>query len=72
MLFVPGEDSTGRQDAFLVGESALERSPAFAVDVGDQTFSLRLNRVRDRGRGWVLAGFEISSMRKRDPMQAAA
>jgi hypothetical protein len=71
MLFVPGNDSTGRQDAFLVSDSAPVHGQAFEATVGDQTFSLRLNRVRDRGRGWVLAGFEIFGMRKHDPMEAA-
>lgn len=72
MLFVPGQDSTGRQDAFLVSESALLQGRAFEAEVGDQAFSFRLNRVRDRGRGWLLAGFEIFGMRKVGPLLAAA
>lgn len=72
MLFVPGKDESGRQDAFLIAESALADRTPFDAEVGDQTFSLRINRVRDRGAGWVLAGFEISAMHKRAPLQAAA
>jgi hypothetical protein len=72
MLFVPGQDSTGRQDAFLVSESAMVQGRAYDAAVGDLTFSFRLNRVRDRGRGWLLAGFEIFGMRKVGPLLAAA
>jgi hypothetical protein len=72
MLFVPGQDSTGRQDAFLVSESGMVQGRSFDAAVGDQAFSFRLNRVRDRGRGWLLAGFEIFGMRKVDPLRAAA
>jgi len=72
MLFVPGGDSSGRHDAFLVTESTMLRGQAFEAQLGDQTFSFRLNRVRDRGRGWMLAGFEIFGMEKRGPVKAAA
>ncbi len=72
MLFVPGKDPSGRHDAFLITESALADRTPFEAQIGDQTFSLRINRVRDRGPGWVLAGFEISAMRKRAPLSVAA
>jgi len=72
MLFVPGQDSSGRHDAFLVTESTMLRGESFETELGDQTFSFRLNRVRDRGRGWMLAGFEIFGMEKRGPARAAA
>ncbi len=71
MLFVPGDDSSGRHDAFLMPDSAPVQGLAFEATVGDHTFTLRMNRVRDRGRGWILAGFEISGMRKHDPMTTA-
>ena len=58
-LFVPGDDASGRRDAFLMGESAFSAERAFRVQAGDEAFTLRLNRIRGRGRGWVLAGFEI-------------
>ena len=71
MLFVPGDDSTGRHDGFLMPDSAPVQGLAFEATVAGQTYSIRLNRVRDRGRGWVLAGFEIFDMRKNDPMKVA-
>jgi len=58
-LFVPGDDASGRRDAFLMPESAFSSERAFRVQAGDEAFTLRLNRLRARGRGWVLAGFEI-------------
>jgi hypothetical protein len=65
LLFVPGDDSCGRHDACLVSERAFaERAKSKIVAPADGVdFTLRLNRVRDRGRGWVLAGFEVATAR---------
>jgi hypothetical protein len=72
VLFVPGADSSGRQDALLVAESSPIQGQMFDAEVDGTVFTLRLNRVRDRGRGWILAGFEITAARKRLPVDAAA
>ena len=32
---------------------------AFETRAAGETFTFRLNRVREQGRGWVMAGFEI-------------
>jgi hypothetical protein len=72
MLFVPGADPSGRQDAFLVAESAPIQGQVFDTEVDGRIFTLRLNRVRDRGRGWLLAGFEITGVRKHLPVDKAA
>ena len=45
-------------------ESTPIQGQIFEAEVDDRIFTLRLNRVRDRGRGWVLAGFEITDVRK--------
>ena len=58
-LFVPGQDTSGRHDAFLVPEGDFERHAAYGVTLDDKSFHLRFNRVRLKGRGWVLAGFEL-------------
>lgn len=58
-LFVPGQDTSGRHDAFLVPEGDFERQAVYTAAVGTQAFQLRFNRVRTKGRGWVLAGFEV-------------
>lgn len=59
LLFVPGEDESGRHDACLVTERAYTEGAPLDAYVGDFVYTFRFNRPRDRGRGWVLAGFEI-------------
>ena len=58
-IYVPGGDDSGAQDAFLVPEKVLQEHVSHDVRLGDDLFTIQLNRVRRKGRGWVLAGFEI-------------
>jgi hypothetical protein len=58
-LFVPGSDESGRHDAFLVSESTYQQHSTLRTRAGSNSYQLRFNRVRGRGRGWLLAGFEI-------------
>jgi hypothetical protein len=58
-IFVPGADGTGRRDGFLVSYRALESPEPHTLAAGGRTYSLAFNRVRQHGRGWALAGFEI-------------
>ena len=58
-LYVAGDDASGRRDAFLVPETSFSHERAYRAIAGDERYTLRFNRVRERGRGWVLAGFEI-------------
>jgi hypothetical protein len=58
-VFVPGADASGRHDAFLVPENLRRENAAFRARAGNDLYKLRFNRVRNKGRGWVLAGFEI-------------
>jgi len=58
-IFVPGEDASGRQDAFVVPYRLLESSERFLVRRNGRDFALGFNRVRRRGRGWALAGYEM-------------
>ncbi len=62
-LYVPGEDDSGRHDAFLVPESTFEEPSAYDVRIEERRLTIRLNRTRARGRGWVLAGFEVLPVR---------
>jgi hypothetical protein len=62
-VFVPGADDSGRHDAFLLPEK-LVRDNAFRTRAGNDLYKLRFNRVRNKGRGWVLAGFEIVTAEK--------
>ncbi|HET7729106.1 MAG TPA: hypothetical protein VFK48_03650 [Usitatibacter sp.] len=69
-LFVPGDDESGRRDAFLVSESAFQQQHVYVARVGEDAFPLRFNRVRAKGRGWMLAGFEIVPVRRQAPVEA--
>jgi hypothetical protein len=71
VVFVAGMDSNGRQDACMVTERDFDERSRMEVVVDGRKFRLRLNRARERGRGWVLAGFEVASARGVDPIEAA-
>lgn len=58
-VFVAGTDGSGRHDAFLLPENLQRDNAAFRARAGNDIYKLRFNRVRNKGRGWVLAGFEI-------------
>jgi hypothetical protein len=60
-IFVPGDDASGRRDAFLMSESRHRDGQVFRARSDDDVFLVRMNRVRMRGRGWVLAGFEVEA-----------
>ena len=62
-LYVPGDDDSGRHDAFLVPESTFEEPSAYDVRIEERKLTIRLNRTRARGRGWVLAGYEVLPVR---------
>jgi hypothetical protein len=59
-IYVAGADASGSQDSFLVPEKALNDPSSREVVIGDQQFTIHFNRVRRKGRGWALAGFEIT------------
>jgi len=59
MLFVAGDDESGRRDGFLFPAWGFELQAEYEARLGAASFRLRFNRVRMQGPGWVLAGFEI-------------
>lgn len=63
LLFVPGEDGSGRHDACLVSERTFDQAAALESHSGDAVYTLRFNRSRERRRGWVMAGFEVVGSR---------
>ncbi len=63
MLYVPGADDSGRNDAYLTSEETADGRSLFDTSVGEDIFTFRFNRVRERGRDWVMAGFEITAVR---------
>jgi len=58
-IYIPGCETSGAQDAFLVPEKIVIDGSSHDARIGDDVFTLRFNRVRRKGRGWALAGFEI-------------
>ncbi|HUQ29880.1 MAG TPA: hypothetical protein VM051_14885 [Usitatibacter sp.] len=63
-IYVPGRDDSGALDAFLVPEKILLDASSHEVRVGEDVFTIQFNRVRRKGRGWALAGFEILSAKR--------
>src|SRR5438445_2983981 len=58
-IFVPGEDDSGSKDGFLVPEKILQEQASYGAVIGEKAYTIQFNRVRRKGRGWVLAGYEI-------------
>ena len=46
-----------------MAESDFRPRESFEVRFDDRVFVVRMNRVRYHGRGWHLAGFEVSEER---------
>ncbi|HZZ91205.1 MAG TPA: hypothetical protein VFE23_01515 [Usitatibacter sp.] len=65
LVHVPGAEASGRDDAYLVTESQLRSGATLRTEVGQRSYDLCLDRVRDRGPGWVLAGFGIRAVAAR-------
>jgi len=65
-IHVPGADASGAQDAFVVHEKVLNEPEAYEAMLGEERFTLQFNRLRRKGRGWALAGFEILEARRVD------
>jgi hypothetical protein len=62
-VFAPGADASGRHDSFVVPYRLLEAKARFFVSRGGREYAFELNRVRRRGRGWAMAGFEMVDAR---------
>ena len=60
---MPSEDASGHVDALLIAENDFDPRESLEVRFDDRSFVLRMNRVRYHGRGWHLAGFEVSEER---------
>ena len=64
LMFVPGGDASGRHDGFLVSDVTFEKGGRVEVVAESLNFTVKFNRVRSRGRGWVLAGYEVVGVGK--------
>jgi hypothetical protein len=63
-LYVPGRDPSGRHDAYLGTDANAAHPEPMRVRAGDEIYAVRLNRVRERGRGWALVGFEVMNVQR--------
>ncbi len=66
LLYVPGLEPSGTDDGFLVSDAVFTKGGRIGVAVESMCYTLRFNRVRERGRGWVLAGFEVTDVATRE------
>jgi hypothetical protein len=64
LLYIPGAEESGQHDAYLTSKESAAQRDLFETTAGDDTFTFRFNRVRESGRGWVMAGFEITAWRR--------
>jgi hypothetical protein len=64
MLWIQGDDASGSRDGYLVSERAYDEALTYEVRGVQNAYSFRFNRVRERGRGWILAGFEVLGARR--------
>ena len=72
VLFIPGEDPAGRDDAFLVPDADYETRIAQLACTPSGQYRVRFNRIRTRGRGWLLAGFEVTPAAVARPVPSLA
>jgi hypothetical protein len=68
LLYIPGLDDSGRHDAYLTSQGIASARNVFETTVGEHVFTFRFNRIRDGGRGWVMAGFEVTAARPVVPL----
>ena len=72
ILYLPGEDDTGRGDTMILDEKHFQHDGRYELAFDDRVFEARLNRLMRRGRGWVSAGYEVIGVRKRLPSEMLA
>ena len=70
-IYLPGREASGHLDTLLVAEPDFTVRERFEVGFDDRTFVIRMNRVRYHGRGWHLAGFEVSEEKAPGQAQGA-
>ena len=63
-----GTDASGSQDSFLVPDKSLNDLVSREAVIAGQQFTIRFNRVRRKGRGWALVGFEIMAAKPSAPV----
>jgi hypothetical protein len=59
LAYVADSDVGGRNDAFLASERTFSEGGTMAARIGDTVYTFKLDRILERGRGWVLSGFRV-------------
>ena len=63
-IFAPMDGRRNRADSLILSEATYSIGKNFIVPAGDATFHVRLNRVLERGDGWLRAGYQVMSKKK--------
>jgi hypothetical protein len=58
-LYIPGADSSGKQDSLVVVTGQFDSSRAVAIRTPEGEFRVRMNRIIRKGADWINARFEI-------------
>lgn len=61
LLFIPGKDGSGRDDACLIDPATFARGTAIPALVHGVPYAFHFTRPCESGRGWMLARFEIKA-----------
>ena len=60
-LFLPGQDANGKLDALLLQTHDFIAGSAFAIEIAEARYNVRMNRIIRKGADWIKARFEIES-----------
>ena len=60
-LYLPGQDTNGKQDAIVVRAGEFTSAHGFVVRTGGSEYRIRLNRIIKKGADWIKARFEIEA-----------
>jgi len=60
-LFLPGQDANGKLDALLLQTRDFIAGSAFAIEIAEARYNVRMNRIIRKGADWIKARFEIES-----------
>jgi hypothetical protein len=58
-IFAPGDGRRSRVDSLILRDVTYAHSKDFTLPAGNARFHIRLNRVLDRGEGWLRAGYQV-------------
>jgi hypothetical protein len=63
-IYIPGSDNSGRNDIMLLRDINFSIKHRYEIGFQREMFVIQFNRVRDQGRGWVAAGYDLLEVKK--------